>query len=96
MKSSNEFINIDEENNSINNENTNIVIQKPEDNSWWSLFLKYYKYYRVMEEAQSNNQQRMGMGVVLKKAPTAKGDTEELEGGNRIIPIPKSFKGISE
>jgi hypothetical protein len=49
-----------------------------------------------MEEAQSNNQQRMGMGVVLKKAPTAKGDTEELEGGNRIIPIPKSFKGISE
>lgn len=43
MKSSNEFINIDEQNNSISNENTNIVIQKPEDNSWWSLFLKYYK-----------------------------------------------------
>ena len=36
------------------------------------------------------------MGVVLKKAPTAKGDTEEFEGVSRIIPIPKSFKGISE
>jgi hypothetical protein len=49
-----------------------------------------------MEEAQSNNQSRMGMGVVLKKAPSAKGDTEEFEGGGRIIPIPKCFKGISE
>jgi hypothetical protein len=43
MKSSNEFINIDDENNSINNENANIVIQKPHDNSWWGLFLNYYK-----------------------------------------------------
>ena len=48
-----------------------------------------------MEESQSQNQSRMGMGVVLKKAPTAKGDTAEFESG-RIIPIPKSFKGISE
>jgi len=39
MNSSTDFVNPDNEN---NNTNTNVIIQQSDD-SWWSLFLKYYK-----------------------------------------------------
>lgn len=42
MNSSTEFVNPDNESNNINN-NSNIIIQENNDNSLWSLILKYYK-----------------------------------------------------
>uniref|UniRef100_A0A6C0IGS9 Uncharacterized protein n=1 Tax=viral metagenome TaxID=1070528 RepID=A0A6C0IGS9_9ZZZZ len=41
MKSNNEFINVDNEINEINN--SDVLIQEKNDNSLWGLFLKYYK-----------------------------------------------------
>ena len=38
MNSSTDFVNPDNEN---NNTNTNVIIQQSDD-SWWSLFLKYF------------------------------------------------------